>query len=162
VQGWGIRPYQVTDRARISELTVEGFDGISIEQLIDHRFPIAAPIDWAERKSQQVLDEADSHPEGCFVAESGGEVIGYATTTVTEARLQGRILDMVVDARLRGQGIGRALIQVALADFRRRGLRLARIEALADNDPACSLYRQLGFQELSRQVRFAMPLELTD
>jgi ribosomal protein S18 acetylase RimI-like enzyme len=162
MQRWTIRPYQVTDRARIRRLTVEGFDGISIEQLIDHRFPVAARMDWAERKSQQVLDEVDSHPEGCFVAESEGEVIGYVTTTVAEARLQGRVADMVVDARFRGHGIGRALIQVALADFRRRGLRLARIEALADNEPACGLYRQLGFQELSRQVRFAMPLEPTD
>lgn len=154
-----IRRYRKADRPRIVQLTVDGFDGISIEQLIDRRWPITIPTGWAEIKSRQVLSEVDFHPEGCYVAEANGKVVGYLTTTVTVARRQGRIANMVVDAEYRGQGLGRALIQTALADFRDRGLLIARIEALADNEAACGLYRGLGFQELSRQVRFAMPLE---
>jgi len=162
VRDWLIRPYQQRDRARIWELTVAGFDGVSIEQRIDRRWSGVGSMDWAERKCLEVMDDLDRHPEGCFVAEVAGEVVGYVTTTVHEERQQGRIPNLAVDVRLRGRGLGRALIQAALADFRRRGLRVARIETLEDNAVGRHLYPSLGFQEVARQVHYAMPLDPDD
>ncbi len=159
VEGWTIRRYRPPDRERIRELTVEGFAGFAVEERIDQRWPGVGEMDWRERKGSEVLAEVDRFPEGCFVAEADGEVVGYVTTSVHEGRRQGRIPNLAVDARLRGRGIGRALIETALADFRRRGLRVARIETLENNEVGRHLYPALGFQEIARQIHYAMPLD---
>lgn len=154
-----IREYRDGDLRRIQELTVEGFDGTSLEQRIDRLCPGVAPMSWEERKCVEVAADAASHPTGCLVAVLDDEVVGYVTTGVHEARRQGHIANLVVDARLRGHGVGRALIQAALGHFRVLGLRVARIETLADNAVGCHLYPEVGFREIGRKVYFAMPLE---
>ncbi len=160
-----IRQFRAEDLRRIRELTVEGFDGTSLEQRVDHLCPGVAPLGWAERKCLEVESDAERHPSGCFVAVLGDEVVGYVTTGMHEARMQGHIINLVVDARLRGRGVGRALIQAVLGHFRDLGLKVARIETLADNVVGCHLYPDVGFREIGRKVYFAMPLdraELTD
>jgi len=47
------------------------------------------------------------------------------------------------------RGLGRALLERCLAQLRRRGLRAATLTVTAENSPACSLYRQLGFTTLT-------------
>ena len=156
---WSIRPFQVSDRGRIRELTIEGFDGVSVEQRIDRLCPGVAPQGWGDRKAAEVLAETDRHPTGCFVAEAAGVVIGYLTTELYPMGSQGRILNLAVDAGLRGRGLGRALIQAALDDFRSRGVSVALIETLTDNPIGSQLYPLFGFQEIARKIYFAMPLD---
>lgn len=154
-----IRPFEDGDLDRLLEITVEGFDGASIEQRIDRRLPtMEPPMDWTGRKRQDIVEDVRRHPDGCFVAVSDGEVVGYVTTSLYPDRLQGRIPNLAVDARHRRQGIGRALLERALVDLRARGARVARIETLADNAAGHSLYTSLGFEELVRQVHFALEL----
>ncbi len=156
---WVIRPFREEDRARIRELTIEGFDGVSVEQRIDRLCPDAGPPDWKERKAAEVMEELERHPDGCFVAEAAGEVVGYITTAIRPEWGQGRIPNLAVDARVRGQGLGRELIETALADFRRRGLRVGLIETLANNPVGPHLYPRVGFEEIARKIYFAMPLD---
>ena len=66
---------------------------------------------------------------------------------------------LVVSGPARGQGVGRSLIEHALAFFRAQGLRLARIETLAHNEVGRHLYPSAGFVEVARQVHYVMPLE---
>ncbi|HUX67864.1 MAG TPA: N-acetyltransferase [Terriglobales bacterium] len=47
------------------------------------------------------------------------------------------------------RGLGRALIARCLVQLRRRGLRAATLTVTAENLPACTLYRQLGFTPLA-------------
>ena len=159
MDGVTIRPYRTGDGPRIREITVEAFVGVSLEQRIDQLWPDVAPEGWAERKWLSVAGEIDADCDGCLIAESDGEVVGYVTTATTEARSQGRILNLAVDARLRGRGVGRALILAALGLFRRSGLRIARIETLANNPVGRHLYTQMGFGEIAQMVWYAMPLE---
>ncbi len=155
-----IREYEAGDLERVLELTVEGFDGTAIEQRIDLAYSDAEPPrDWKAAKQGEVADDLRHHAEGCFVAIVGGEVVGYVTTSVREDRLQGRIANLATDRRLRNLGIGRALLERALAHFRERGLRVARIETLADNEVGNHLYPSLGFREVARQVHFALRLD---
>jgi ribosomal protein S18 acetylase RimI-like enzyme len=93
------------------------------------------------------------------VAEVEGEVVGYVTTSIVPEHRVGRIPDLAVAARVRGQGIGRRLLEHALASFRAQGLRVARIETLEHNRAGRHLYPSLGFVEVARQVHFAMPLD---
>jgi ribosomal protein S18 acetylase RimI-like enzyme len=56
-------------------------------------------------------------------------------------------------------GIGRQLLEHALEFFRAQGLKVARIETLAHNEVGNHLYPSVGFEEVARQVHFAMRLD---
>jgi GNAT superfamily N-acetyltransferase len=155
-----IRRYCAADLARVLEVTAEGFVTASVERRIDLEYPdLRPPMDWSAAKCEDVADDLRRHPDGCFVAEVGGEVVGYVTTAVHEGRLQGRIPNLATDRRFRNLGIGRALLERAIADFRERGLKVARIETLADNAVGNHLYPSLGFREIVRQVHFVLELD---
>ncbi|HEX5416063.1 MAG TPA: GNAT family N-acetyltransferase [Chloroflexota bacterium] len=153
-----IRGYRPEDRERVKELTIAGFAGVAIEYLIEERWPGASPLDWGERKFGAVDADLAAHPETCFVAEAGGEMIGYITTTVSAATGQGRIPDLAVDSAWRGRGIGRRLIEHALSFFREQGLTIARIETLSHNAIGSHLYPELGFELIATQKHFARKL----
>ena len=153
-----IRGYTPADAARVKAITIEGYEPVSIEAGIDRRWPGLLNVPWGERKWAAMQPEVGTHPNRCYVAEVDGEVTGYVTTTVNAEQSVGRIPDLAVDARVRGLGIGRRLIEHALAAFRAQGLRLARIETLATNEVGQHLYPSCGFVEVARQIHYALPL----
>jgi ribosomal protein S18 acetylase RimI-like enzyme len=57
-----------------------------------------------------------------------------------------------------GRGIGRKLIEAALAYFRQKGMAYAKIETLEQNRVGRHLYPSLGFKEVSRQIHYFMEL----
>jgi ribosomal protein S18 acetylase RimI-like enzyme len=154
-----IRPLRPEDVARVRAITLEGFAAVSIDAAIERRWPGLLPTGWGERKWQMMQAEICDHPEWCFVAEIGGDLVGYVTTALSQEHGVGRIPDLAVDARYRGRGIGRRLLEHALAFFRGQGLKVARIETLAHNDAGRHLYPSVGFEEVARQVHFAMRLD---
>lgn len=56
-------------------------------------------------------------------------------------------LNVVVEASLRGQGFGRAVMHAALNWTTHAGARMAAIQVLANNAAAVPLYRALGFTD---------------
>ncbi len=82
----------------------------------------------------------DMEPDGCFVAEWDGIPVGTTTTCVFGAVAW--IAMVLVDAAVRGQGIGKALMQHALAYLDQRGVRRVRLDATPMGQP---LYEKLGF-----------------
>jgi ribosomal protein S18 acetylase RimI-like enzyme len=154
-----IRPYRESDRQTLKEITVEAFAGVSIDQNIERRFGPVAGHDWRWRKAGHIDEDLDD-PDACvWVAEdAGGEIIGYITTRVDRAAGIGLIPNMSVRAGLRGQGIGRKLIERALDHFQSVGLELARIETLDQNPVGQHLYPACGFVEVARQIHFALRL----
>jgi ribosomal protein S18 acetylase RimI-like enzyme len=70
----------------------------------------------------------------------------------------GWIHNLAVQADLRGQGLGRRLIEHALDRFRAAGMTVARIETLEQNAIGRQLYPSIGFLEVARQIHFAMAL----
>jgi ribosomal protein S18 acetylase RimI-like enzyme len=153
-----IRPLRPADLGRVKAITVEGFAPVSVEAAIERRWPGLLPSTWGERKWLMMQPEVVGHPEHCYVAEIDGVVVGYVTTIVSIEHKVGRIPDLAVDARYQGRGVGRRLLDHALARFREQGLHVARIETLAHNDVGQHLYPSLGFQEMARQIHYAMPL----
>jgi predicted N-acetyltransferase YhbS len=83
-----------------------------------------------------------SSPEGCFVAESSGEVIGTVTTIVYDGRLAwiGMVL---VDPEHRGKGIGTALLERAIDYLDGKGIPCLKLDATPQGRP---LYERLGFR----------------
>ncbi len=150
-----IRPEELD---RLIEITVAAFDGVSIDQRIDQTFGPIARKDWRWRKERAVIQDWERAPEGIFVAEWQGEVVGGITTWHDPETAIGYIPNLAIDAAYRGQGIGRQLLEFALEHFRTLGLKVARIETLSHNETGNHLYRSLGFQEVARQIHFAVPL----
>ncbi len=80
-------------------------------------------------------------PQGCFVAQVGGEPAGIVLT-ITYGKL-GWISSLVVRRIYRGHGYGRALLDRAVAYLLDRGVRTVGLDA---SPGATELYRDAGFR----------------
>ena len=70
----------------------------------------------------------------------------------------GRITALVVDAALRGQGIGRLLVAQAQASFTRAGCGLIEITSHHRHSQAHAFYEHIGYPQTS--LRFAKSILL--
>lgn len=154
-----IRSFRIDDLPRVKKFTVEAFEGVSIDRKIQELFGVMNDRDWKWRKGKHLDEDVAREPEGLFVAEIGGVVVGFISTWHDAEAGMGNIPNLAVDAEYRGHGIGRKLIQHALAHFRRLGLKAARIETLAHNEVGKKLYPSFGFREVARQIHYCMSLE---
>ncbi len=79
-------------------------------------------------------------PDGCFVAEWNGTPAGTTTTCVFSPVAW--VAMVLVRPELRGRGIGKALMEHALAYLNEQGVQTIRLDATALGQP---LYEKLGF-----------------
>jgi ribosomal protein S18 acetylase RimI-like enzyme len=63
---------------------------------------------------------------------------------------EAEVLAVAVDASCSGRGIGRAVVEAALAEFDRRGTARVKVVAGGDNAAALGLYRATGFVDAAR------------
>jgi predicted N-acetyltransferase YhbS len=83
----------------------------------------------------------DMQPDGCFIADLDDKPVG--TTVACIFGPIAWIAMVLVDAEVRGQGIGKALMQHALAFLDRKGVQTVRLDATPLGQP---LYEKLGFK----------------
>jgi ribosomal protein S18 acetylase RimI-like enzyme len=155
-----IRPYREPDRAILRELTVAAFEGVSIDHNLDRLLGPIAGQDWRARKARDVDRDIDLFGAELAIAEDhpAGVVVGYVTMHCDLETKIGWIHNLAVAAGSRGQGLGRQLIEHALAYFRAAGMSVAKIETLEQNSIGRHLYPALGFVEVARQIHYAMSL----
>jgi ribosomal protein S18 acetylase RimI-like enzyme len=153
-----IRGYRPSDLETLRQLTVESFEGVTLEQNIEKALGVLAGHDWRWRKARHLDQDAAANPDGIFVAESNGGIVGYITTLIDREAGKGRIPNLAVTAAARGAGLGRRLIERALEYFRAERLEFAVIETMAQNAVGNHLYPACGFVEVARQVHFACKL----
>jgi len=127
------------------------------ESDIPEAISLTRPLSWnqTEEDWQRFLS---LEPHGCFVAVSEGEVV--ATTTTGLFGGVGWVGMVTVSAGLRGQGLGRAMMQEAIRYLRARGARTIKLDATPMGKP---LYDRLGFREeygLQRVVGIGVKLEV--
>ena len=88
---------------------------------------------------------------------SVGKVIGMATTQLVISTAQGAasawIEDMVVDAEYRGYGVGKELLQKALAWAKTRGATRAQLLVDITNTDALDYYEHLKWESTQLQAR---------
>ncbi|MGQ9489312.1 MAG: GNAT family N-acetyltransferase [Anaerolineae bacterium] len=87
-----------------------------------------------------------------------GRVVG--NVTVQQADMSGmrwRISNVAVASPYRGRGIGRALMQAALAEIAERGGNWALLQVRADNQVARQLYHSLRFEDVARVGLWRLP-----
>ncbi len=153
-----IRTFQPSDLDELKRITVEGFEGIAIDQSVENLLGRLSDHDWRWRKSQHVDEDVQANPDGVFVAEESGRILGYISTRVDYESGKGRIPNLAVDKSERGQGIGRSLIEHALEYFRKEGMSFAMIETMDNNPVGQYLYPSCGFVEACRQIHYARKL----
>ncbi len=153
-----IRPYQPSDLNALRAITVASFGGVALEQLLEQKLGRWDERGWKARKADHIDDDCAANPGGVFIAERSGHLLGYITTRVDRHNARGRIPNMAVTEEARGLGLGRRLIRHALDYFRSQGLKIAQIETMASNEIGQHLYPSCGFEEMGRQVHYAMKL----
>jgi len=158
MNGCIIRIYQPRDLDEIKRLTIESFQGVTLEQNIEEKLGLLAGHDWRWRKARHIDEDVGANPRGIFVAEADGKIAGYITTRVDRESAKGRIPNLAVAADWRNKGLGRQLIDRALDYFREEGLAYAVIETMSQDSTGDHLYKACGFVEVARQIHFARRL----
>ena len=155
-----IRAYRPPDLPRLKEITTLTFGPVSIDRNMEEMLGVFGAGGWAGRKAAAIDDDCRLQPDGVFVAEDtqNGRVMGYVTTRINSSTKLGWIPNLAVDPTVQGRGVGRQLLEHALAFFRQRGMKVAKIETLEQNPIGQKLYPSLGFQEVARQIHYAMKL----
>jgi len=112
--------------------------------------------DWLERYFH--IEEVDhrvlSDPEGSilagggriFFARSGDRVVGTCALMQDEPGVF-ELTKMAVDPKAQGLGIGRKLIERAIAEFKAMGARQLFLETNTKLAPAIRLYESVGFEQ---------------
>ncbi len=80
-----------------------------------------------------------------WIAPAGGMILARAMADEAE------VLTFAVDPAARRQGIGRALLEQAMATARQRGAQSMFLEVAASNAPAQALYAASGFAVVGRR-----------
>jgi ribosomal protein S18 acetylase RimI-like enzyme len=98
--------------------------------------------------------------EAVFAAEIDGAVAGWLHAREArslESEPFAEIAGLVVDAPRRGRGVGRALVQAALAWAAERGLSTVRVRSNMTRTETHRWYQAAGFEILKTQRVFARP-----
>lgn len=153
-----IRSYRHEDLPTLKCIVVDAFEGVSIDQGIERLFGPINHNDWKWRKARHLDDDLERDPNGIFVAEIDGRVVGFITTWQDREVGMGYIPNIAIQAEFRGQGLGHQLIEHAMQHFRDSGLTHAKIETLEQNATGHHVYTSLGFYEVARQIHFVADL----
>ncbi|MFH1006604.1 MAG: GNAT family N-acetyltransferase [Candidatus Latescibacterota bacterium] len=153
-----IRTYRESDRAALRKITTICFEKVCIDRNIEDHFGAVGGTDWTDRKRRHIDADIADCPEGILIVEQEGKVAGYISCRLdTETRI-GHIANLAVLPACQGRGLGRQLMLAALELMKARGMELARIETLEQNDVGSNFYPKMGFVEVARQIHYAMPL----
>ena len=138
-----IRPAKVEDAPAIARVHVASWQSTYRGMLPDEFLASLSESGYAERW-KRVIGEGTSK---VYVAEDGGEVVGFASGGRERAGEKGYVGELyaiyVIDAAQR-RGFGRELVRASVAGLRELGLDDMIIWVLRDNQPARRFYERLG------------------
>ena len=138
-----IRPATLGDATAIARVHVASWQSTYRGMLPDEFLASLSETGYAERW-KRVIGEGTSK---VYVAEVGGEVVGFASGGRERAGEKGYAGELyaiyVIDANQR-RGFGRELVRATVAGLREVGLDDMIIWVLRDNQPARSFYERLG------------------
>jgi len=104
---------------------------------------------------------ASSRDQTLYVAEREGQVVGKFQTMIVTSLVGRGSSSMIIEAvqtrgDMRGQGIGAQMIEFAIAEAKRRGLRLVQLTSNASRKDAHRFYERLGFKQSHLGFKMAL------
>ena len=116
-----------------------GMDADAAREKADHDFPALLP------------DGLGTAGQDLYTVTDSGEAVGILW--VCEREMEGGrslfVYDVRIDESQRGKGYGRAAMELAAAEARRRGLPRVALNVFGGNQVARNLYRSLGYDEIA-------------
>jgi putative acetyltransferase len=100
-------------------------------------------------EERRYLRALKRHPDAAvFVAEEDGAIVGRLSVSRDPNAASRHVADLglMVAASHRRRGIGRALLEQAVAWSRDAGVRKLELHVFPWNEPALKLYEQFGFE----------------
>lgn len=145
-----VREYQEKDREQLLKLIIEVSD---FERKFEaNRLP-GGQI--GEKYFEYIFRQVKEKHGKVFVADVGGLAIGFvcfwiepdAEIFATTLKNYAYISDLVVLPEYRGKGLGTSLLEKVKKDVADKGIKIIKVEALANNKHALNIYRKVGFQD---------------
>ena len=156
-----VRPATAADLPRIGRLgalLVEAFYSLDAQRFLATR--ARTPLDYASFLETQL-----ARPDvAVLVADENGDVVGYAYAAIEGYDYMslrgpaGVVHDIFVEPDSRGRGVGRLLLDAALAFLRARGAPRVVLTTAEGNEVAKRMFARAGF----RQTMLEMTRELDD
>ncbi|MFN2143937.1 MAG: GNAT family N-acetyltransferase [Anaerolineales bacterium] len=97
---------------------------------------------WPDTRLEESLQQWD----GVMVAVVEGKSVGYLTLVKDEAKREARVMDLVVNRRLRRRQVGSTLLQAASVWMSQQGIAKMRLEMQSKNHPAICMANYLGYE----------------
>jgi GNAT superfamily N-acetyltransferase len=170
-------PRLLLDLSTIEEPVVQAPPGVEILTWADHpdlargMYEVAveayADVPGGDAEEMEPFEDWLAHdmqgsgdrPEATFVAVAGGEVVGYAKYSLTEARPTVAFHDMTgVRRTWRGRGVARALKQAQIAWAKRAGYEVLETANEERNEPIRKLNADLGYRLAPGRIVLEGPL----
>jgi ribosomal protein S18 acetylase RimI-like enzyme len=151
---WRIRPATGADQDAVSALADRLCEGVAPWR--DPEAVLTAVSGWVQSSLATMGDPGHA----VLVAELEGRVVGFVTLSPSRhwsGEAEASIGELVVSQRAEGGGIGRALVQAAMARARENGCARISVSTGAANARARALYRRLGFEEEDVTTSRALP-----
>lgn len=148
LDGVTLRAFAPADTDAVIAVNARAFAQHPEQGAMDH-------ADFARRTASDWFD-----PDGLFVAERDGQVIGFHWTKVENVPGVGRIGEVYVvgiDPDAQGGGLGTALTARGLRHMYELGLSIVDLYVEGDNAPALKVYKNLGFEEWKKDTLYQAP-----
>lgn len=127
-------------------------------EIDSHVFPCLGERDGCTRLMREISNRANFIPEATWLAYIKTPRARQACGTVQGLMMtprEGAIQNLGVHPEFRDQGIGRALLAMALKGFRSVGCSHAQLEVTVQNTAAVRLYERMGFRHVETLFKVA-------
>jgi ribosomal protein S18 acetylase RimI-like enzyme len=149
-----IREYQSSDQPRVIEL-MEDFQDYLVD--IDNMKRMRRMPGYGVSYVRRLLRKINNNDGVIYLAEHEGHITGLIAVMVEQQSTGdllecvpskgGRILELFVQTRYRGQNIGKLLMEKGEEYLKQQRCDVLRIEVFEPNGKAHDFYKKLGYQD---------------
>lgn len=94
---------------------------------------------------EQLLQDLEFDRTRCYVLTDDDQVLAFGQIRMFDDGRRGHLSRIVVNPRLRGQGIGQTFVSELIRETRRLHCQTTSLHVVKENAIAISLYKKLGF-----------------